>query len=102
MGASLAEELGAAIEGIDLPSGETDSAPVESAPVESAEPAADPSGRDEQGRFAAKVAETPADAAKPADGAPVAATEPQTPEQQQAGADAKSIVSPPATWSVPA
>lgn len=101
MGASLAEELGAAIEGIDLPSGESDSAPVESAPVESAEPAADPSGRDEQGRFAAKVAEAPADPAKPAEGAPAvaAATEPQTPEQQQAGADAKSIVTPPATWS---
>lgn len=99
MGASLAEELGAAIEGIDLPSGESDSAPVDSAPVESAEPAADPSGRDEQGRFAAKVAETPADPAKPAEAAPVAATEPQMPEQQQAGADAKSIVTPPATWS---
>lgn len=101
MGASLAEELGAAIEGIDLPSGETDSAPVESAPVESAEPAADPSGRDEQGRFAAKVAEAPADPAKTAENSSVVAetTEPQTPEQQQAGADAKSIVTPPATWS---
>ncbi len=102
MGASLAEELGAALDGVELPAGEgvaetTVDTGTESAPVESTG-----TGRDEHGRFIGKTAEAdPAapvaqdqaavDPAKPAD--PAAAVDPQ------AQADARAAASPPATWS---
>jgi hypothetical protein len=102
MGASLAEELGAALDGVELPAGEgvaetTVDTGTESAPVESTG-----TGRDEHGRFIGKTAEAdPAapvaqdqaavDPAKPAD--PAAAVDPQ------AQADARAAAVPPATWS---
>jgi len=102
MGASLAEELGAALDGVELPAGEgvaetTVDTGTESAPVESTG-----TGRDEHGRFIGKTAEAdPAapvaqdqaavDPAKPAD--PAAAVDPQ------AQADARAAAAPPATWS---
>ena len=102
MGASLAEELGAALDGVELPAGEgvaetTVDTGTESAPVESTG-----TGRDEHGRFIGKTAESdPAapvaqdqaavDPAKPAD--PAAAVDPQ------AQADARAAAVPPATWS---
>lgn len=102
MGASLAEELGAALDGVELPAGEgvaetTVDTGTESAPVESTG-----TGRDEHGRFIGKTAEAdPAapvaqdqaavDPAKPAD--PAAAVDPQ------AKADARAAAAPPATWS---
>lgn len=102
MGASLAEELGNALDGVDLPSGDdsavdtgaaVDVAPVESAPVDT--------GRDEQGRFAAKEAAKPADSA-PADPPAVdpASIDPNAPAiDPQAQAEARSAAVPPATWS---
>ena len=102
MGASLAEELAAALDGVELPAGEgvaetTVDTGTESAPVESTG-----TGRDEHGRFIGKTAEAdPAapvaqdqaavDPAKPAD--PAAAVDPQ------AQADARAAAAPPATWS---
>lgn len=102
MGASLAEELGAALDGVELPAGEgvaetTVDTGTESAPAESTG-----TGRDEHGRFIGKTAESdPAapvaqdqaavDPAKPAD--PAAAVDPQ------AQADARAAAAPPATWS---
>ena len=102
MGASLAEELGAALDGVELPAGEgvaetTVDTGTESAPAESTG-----TGRDEHGRFIGKTAEAdPAapvaqdhaavDPAKPAD--PAAAVDPQ------AQADARAAAVPPATWS---
>ena len=99
MGASLAEELGAALDGVELPAGEgvaetTVDTGTESAPAESTG-----TGRDEHGRFIGKTAEAdPAapvaqdqaavDPAKPAD--PAAAVDPQ------AQADARAAAAPPA------
>jgi len=102
MGASLAEELGAAIDGVELPSGDdvavdtgaaVDAAPVESAPADT--------GRDEQGRFAAKEAAKPVESA-PAEPAAVdpAPADPNAPAiDPQAQAEARSAAVPPATWS---
>jgi hypothetical protein len=105
MGASLAEELGAALDGVELPSGEgAESAPIESAPAESAAPT--DTGRDEHGRFVGKTAEAdPAapvaqDPAAPVD--PAKPVDPAAPVDPNAAADARSIVTPPATWSASA
>lgn len=99
MGASLAEELGNALDGVELPSGDestadtgaaVDAAPAESAPADT--------GRDEHGRFAAKEAE-----AKPADPAPADPAAHTDGQQKaadpQAQADARAVATPPATWS---
>lgn len=105
MGASLAEELGAALDGVELPSGDVaaDTPAVESAPIESG------AVRDESGRFAPKTAAAPDPAQEsgakdePAPAEPGAAD----PNAPVIDPDAQSILTrsaaiPPATWSASA
>lgn len=85
MGASLAEELGNALDNAEeTPAIE----PAEPVAVESAVEVS--TGRDEQGRFAAKVAEQPTE--QPA--APVITEQPAIEGQPE-----KTPIAPPATWS---
>lgn len=101
MGASLAEELGAALDGVELPAGEgvaetTVDTGTESAPVESTG-----TGRDEHGRFKAAVQAEGQEAAPVAvdPNAPALPADPAAPVDPQAQADARAAASPPATWS---
>lgn len=108
MGASIAEELGAALDGVELPSGEagvTESASVDTQATEqvAGDTQSAAVARDEQGRFTA--AEKAAQEGQP-DAAPTAEQQkpqPQTEQQQgdqaQQAADAKGAMTPPATWS---
>lgn len=106
MGASLAEELGAAIDGVELPSGDDvvdTGAVVDTGNVDTA--ADTGAARDEHGRFAPKDT-TPAEAA-PADPAAadpgITATDPNAPAVDPAiQAEARSAAIPPATWSASA
>lgn len=106
MGASLAEELSAALDGAELPSGDTGAADTgavaDAAPIETA---ADTGAvRDEHGRFAPKTADAasvdpaPVVAADPA--APV--VDPAAPIDPQAQAETRAAAAPPATWSASA
>lgn len=101
MGSSIAEELGAALDGVDLSGNEqvADAGAVDTGTVADAVD----SGRDEAGRFVAKAApvETPAEpvAADPA--APVAA-DPAAVVDPQAQAETRAAAAPPATWSASA
>lgn len=100
--ASFAEALGEALDGVELPSGEEPS--TEAAATEAtSEPASagtetGDTARDEHGRFAAKPAEPEAGKAeaqtdsKPAEPA-------QDTEGQTTSPDARSLATPPATWS---
>jgi len=96
MGASLAEELGAALDGVELPAGgeqadaAVDTGAVESAPVDT--------GRDDQGRFkATETAEAAPAAVDP--NAPAVPADPAAVVDPQAQADARAAAAPPATWS---
>lgn len=96
MGASLAEELGAALDGVELPAGddsvvETTTSEVESAPVDT--------GRDEHGRFKAAQAEAAETAPVVDPNAPAQPADPAAPVDPQAQADARAAAAPPATWS---
>lgn len=104
MGASLAEELGAAIDGVELPSGDDvvdTGAAVDTGDVDTA--AESGAARDEHGRFAPKDAR-PAEA-DPADPAPAdpAVVDPNAPAIDPAiQAETRSAAIPPATWSASA
>ena len=101
MGASLAEELGAALDGVELPQGDTESAVVETTTSEGESAPVD-TGRDEQGRFKAAVQGEPTEAAPPAavdPNAPALPADPAAPVDPQAQADARAAAAPPATWS---
>lgn len=101
MGASLAEELGAALDGVELPAGGesvdtgagSDAPVIESAPVDT--------GRDEHGRFKAAVQAEGQEAAPVAvdPNAPALPADPAAPVDPQAQADARAAAAPPATWS---
>lgn len=102
--ASFAEALGEALDGVDLPSGDEPSTEAAAAETTSetvetgSETSGTESGRDEHGRFTAKPAEPEAGKAeaqaeqKPAEPA-------QDTEGQAASPDARSLATPPATWS---
>lgn len=104
MGASLQEELSAALDGAELPSGDVSAdivdssadTSIESAPVDSGTESS--SGRDASGRFVGKQAEQTAVTGDQPAVNPAQTDANQQPQDQQAG-DAKSIVTPPATWS---
>ena len=103
MGASLAEELGAALDGVELPPGDDIADTGAPAGDTGGEPAAEGStGRDEHGRFIGKTAETdPAApvAQDPAAVDPAKPADPAAPVDPQAQADARAAAAPPATWS---
>lgn len=114
MGASLAEELGAALDGVELPSGDAgavDTGGVGEGGAESAagESAAVDTGRDTQGRFVGKTGE-PAGDQQQAQGdqaaaeAQAAAAQPTANADEQAAAAeaSRSLAAPPATWSASA
>lgn len=104
MGASLAEELGAAIDGVELPSGDDvvdAGAVVDAGNVDTA--AESGAVRDEHGRFAPKDAKTAE--VDPVDPAPTdhAAADPNAPAIDPAiQAETRSAAIPPATWSASA
>lgn len=104
MGASLAEELGAAIDGVELPSGDDvvdTGAVVDTGNVDTA--ADTGAARDEHGRFApkdTKPAEADPDAPAPAE---PTAVDPNAPAIDPAiQAETRSAAIPPATWSASA
>ena len=92
---SLAEELGNALDGIELPAGDEPATEIVETPVES-----EGAARDEQGRFSTKTETVEAveqtvesTKAKPATEQVAQPTEPQ---------ETRAIVAPPATWSAAA